>query len=157
MTSLHSDDRLFVIGNPNNYGWNKKLCFQARDSLFECADSQDNGNKFRCPDELYAYEMWCPADFRRVHSTKRRSNPLNELIYKTSSISNTWIEQNKQSNSATSTFEYFENSAKSSQSWTGLFNNLTTKTSTKLCKQRLRRILWSTKLKHSKSFSFCLR
>lgn len=81
MTSLHSDDRLSQIGNPANFGWNKKLCFQARDSLFECTDSQENGNKFRCPDELYAYEMWCPADFRRVHATKRRRDSLDALNY----------------------------------------------------------------------------
>ena len=53
-------------------GWNRKLCFESRDTLFQCADAQENKNKFRCPDELYAYEMWCPGDFRRIHSQVKR-------------------------------------------------------------------------------------
>ena len=32
---------------------------------------QENGNKFRCPDELYAYEMWCPTEVRRLESVRR--------------------------------------------------------------------------------------
>jgi hypothetical protein len=63
-----SDERFQLMGNSHNYMWNKKLCFQARDALFDCVDQQENGNKFRCPDQLYAYEMWCPPDFIRIHS-----------------------------------------------------------------------------------------
>ena len=51
--------------------WNKKLCFEAKDTLFSCVDRQDNGNKFRCPDELYAYEMWCPTEVKRMNSVQR--------------------------------------------------------------------------------------
>ena len=68
------DDKLALLGNTHleyGYGWNRKLCFEARDTLFSCTDSV-GGNKFKCPDELYAYEMWCPVDFRRMHSQKRR-------------------------------------------------------------------------------------
>ena len=78
---IASDDRLLIVGNPTNYAWNKKLCFMARDALFECTDAQSNKNKFRCPDELYAYEMWCPVDFRRVQSTNRRREERDALNY----------------------------------------------------------------------------
>lgn len=44
------DDKFFLMGNSITYSWNKKLCFQARDSFYECVDSTENGNKFRCPD-----------------------------------------------------------------------------------------------------------
>ena len=74
MSMMHGDHRFTFLGNhfTAQHGWNKKLCFEARDTLFECAEAQDNGNKFRCPDELYAYEMWCPNDFRRLHSVWKR-------------------------------------------------------------------------------------
>ena len=61
-------------------GWNKKLCFEAKDDLFSCAD-KNNGNKYTCPDELYAYEMWCPNDFRRIHSVLKRKDDLEREIY----------------------------------------------------------------------------
>ena len=47
------------------------MCFEARDTLHACVDAQDNGNKYRCPDELYAYEMWCPTEMRRITSHDR--------------------------------------------------------------------------------------
>ena len=78
--SIH-DEKVFLVGNPHNYSFNKKLCFQARDGLFDCVDQQENGNKFRCPDQLYAYEMWCPPDFRRMHSQMRRKNKRDEELY----------------------------------------------------------------------------
>ena len=46
-----------------------------------CVDGTENGNKFRCPDELYAYEMWCPNDFRRMHSVLKRKADLDEQMY----------------------------------------------------------------------------
>lgn len=76
-----SDDRFYTMGNFHTYQYNKKLCFQARDSLFDCVDAQENGNKFRCPDQLYAYEMWCPPDFRRIHSHKRRKQQIDQEMY----------------------------------------------------------------------------
>lgn len=76
-----SDDRFYTMGNFHTYSFNRKLCFQARDSLFDCVDAQENGNKFRCPDQLYAYEMWCPPDFRRMHSHKRRKAKIDEQMY----------------------------------------------------------------------------
>ena len=51
--------------------WNRKLCFEARDTLFSCVDKSQNGNKYRCPDELYAYEMWCPTEVRTLSSAQR--------------------------------------------------------------------------------------
>ena len=57
------------------------MCFEARDTLFACTDAQENGNKYRCPDELYAYEMWCPQDFRRMHSVWKRKRDLENEIY----------------------------------------------------------------------------
>ena len=45
-----SDVKYLAMGNNNQFGWNKKLCFEARDSLFDCVDAQPNGNKLRCPD-----------------------------------------------------------------------------------------------------------
>ena len=78
-----SDDRFHYLGNFHGYTFNRKLCFQARDSLFECVDDTNtgNGNKFRCPDQLYAYEMWCPIDFRRIHSNRRRKNNIDSQMY----------------------------------------------------------------------------
>lgn len=78
------DTKLAFLGNhftSHNFGWNKKLCFEARDTLYDCADAQDNGNKYRCPDELYAYEMYCPNDFRRIHSVLKRQKDLDEEMY----------------------------------------------------------------------------
>lgn len=85
-----SDSKLNYLGNhfTAQNGWNRKLCFEARDTLFACADSQENGNKYRCPDELYAYEMWCPNDFRRLTSTKRRSDEMETLIYDKTYVEN---------------------------------------------------------------------
>ena len=73
-----SDVKLFAMGNNQQQGWNKKLCFEARDSLYDCVDGQSNGNKLRCPDQLYAYEMWCPTEFRRIHSHKRDMDKRDE-------------------------------------------------------------------------------
>ena len=83
MASLLGDARFALLSNhfTTQNGWNRKLCFEARDTLFACADSQENGNKYRCPDELYAYEMWCPGDFRRVHSFKKRKDDLDSELY----------------------------------------------------------------------------
>ena len=64
-------DRLTLTGTQTQQIWNKKLCWEAKDTLFACVDRQENGNKFRCPDELYAYEMWCPTEVRRLESVKR--------------------------------------------------------------------------------------
>ena len=69
--ATRSDLKIYALGNNAQYAFNKKLCFEARDTLYECVDSQENGNKLRCPDQLYAYEMYCPADFRRVHTFQR--------------------------------------------------------------------------------------
>jgi hypothetical protein len=78
-----SDDRYFFMGNHHGYSFNRKLCFQARDTLFDCIDDPKvgAGNKFRCPDQLYAYEMWCPTDFRRMHSQQRRKEKIDAQIY----------------------------------------------------------------------------
>lgn len=61
--------------------FNRKVCFEARDTLFDCVDRQSNGNKLRCPDELYAYEMHCPTEFRRIHTYERSKKKLDEEIY----------------------------------------------------------------------------
>ena len=69
MSALYKDEKIAFLGNHfNEYtmGWNRKLCFESRDTLFKCTEGV-GGNKFKCPDELYAYEMWCPAGFRRLH------------------------------------------------------------------------------------------
>ena len=65
------EDRLTLSGNYTQQVWNRKLCWEAKDTLFACVDRQENGNKFRCPDELYAYEMWCPTEVRRLESVRR--------------------------------------------------------------------------------------
>ena len=83
MSMMHKDHRIAFLGNhfTAQNGWNKKLCFEARDTLFACADSQENGNKYRCPDELYAYEMWCPSDFRHKHSNLKRKADIDAQMY----------------------------------------------------------------------------
>ena len=83
MSGWFDDTRIALLGNhyTNLHGWNRKLCFEARDTLFACAEAQENGNKYRCPDELYAYEMWCPNDFRRMHSLKKRRDDLEAEVY----------------------------------------------------------------------------
>lgn len=73
-----SDIKIFAMGNSQQVMFNKKLCFEARDALFDCTDAQPNGNKYRCPDQLYAYEMWCPNDFRTIHARQHRKALLDE-------------------------------------------------------------------------------
>ena len=75
------EDRLTLMGNYTQQTWNKKLCWEAKDTLFACVDRQENGNKFRCPDELYAYEMWCPTEVRRLQSAKRRQEDREASIF----------------------------------------------------------------------------
>ena len=79
--SIYSDNKLYAMGNGSQLQWNKKLCFEARDTLYDCVDAQPNGNKFRCPDQMYAYEMWCPAEFRRIHTAERSKRKLDESMY----------------------------------------------------------------------------
>ena len=69
--SLNTDEMLGFMANSGKNKWNRKLCFEAQDALVECTQAQDNKNKYRCPDQLYAYEMWCPPDFRAVHQNRR--------------------------------------------------------------------------------------
>ena len=77
-----TENKFIAMGNGfSGQNWNKKLCFEARDTLFDCIDSQANKNKFRCPDQLYAYEMWCPSEFRTMASQQKRRNDLDEIIY----------------------------------------------------------------------------
>ena len=80
MNSL-SDIRLIGMGQQQFTNWNRKLCFVARDTLFECVEGQPNKNKFRCPDQLYAYEMYCPGEFRALASEQKRRNDLDEQLY----------------------------------------------------------------------------
>ena len=80
MTSL-SDSKFFGMGNNYAHGWNKKLCFEARDSLYDCVEAQPNGNKLRCPDQLYAYEMWCPTEVRRAQTARRSKQLIDESMY----------------------------------------------------------------------------
>merc|ERR1712167_491549 len=83
MSIRHQDAKLAFMGNhfTSQWGWNKELCFEARDTLHACVDAQENGNKYRCPDELYAYEMWCPNDFRRKHSHLKRIAGIESEMY----------------------------------------------------------------------------
>ena len=75
------EDRLFTSGSRDKQSWNRKLCFEARDTFLGCVDKQANGNKFRCPDELYAYEMWCPTEVRRLTTMQRRSDERDALMF----------------------------------------------------------------------------
>uniref|UniRef100_A0A7S3FTB1 Uncharacterized protein n=1 Tax=Strombidium rassoulzadegani TaxID=1082188 RepID=A0A7S3FTB1_9SPIT len=82
MSTLNSEHIAF-LGNSHASvnGWNKKLCFEARDTFFGCVDAQENGNKYRCPDEMYAYEMWCPNEFRSLHSHYREKRENDAAVY----------------------------------------------------------------------------
>ena len=64
------------------------MCFAASETLIECAEAQENGNKYRCPDELYAYEQWCPNDFRRMNSIFKRRADRDEEMYTKEYIDN---------------------------------------------------------------------
>ena len=75
------EDRLFHGGQYAQQSWNKKLCFEARDTLLSCVDAQPNGNKYRCPDELYAYQMWCPTEVHRATSMKRVKEATDANIF----------------------------------------------------------------------------
>jgi hypothetical protein len=33
-----SDDKFYMLGNFHAYQFNRKLCFQAQDQLFDCVD-----------------------------------------------------------------------------------------------------------------------
>ena len=90
MAQISAQEKNLTLTNDQEInGWNRKLCWAARDTLFDCIDQHENKNKFRCPDELYAYEMWCPADFRRVASHKKRREERDLLNYDMD-----WIRQN---------------------------------------------------------------
>ncbi len=71
MNITFGDNKYGTMGNSSFYRWNKKMCFQSRDTLYDCMDQQENDNKYRCPDELYAYEMWCPSEFQLIHKRNR--------------------------------------------------------------------------------------
>ena len=77
---MNSDTRFWALGNHQytQHGWNKKLCWEARDTLFSCVEGKDSDNKYLCPDELYAYEMWCPNDVRRMQSVKKRMSDISD-------------------------------------------------------------------------------
>ena len=81
MSSYLSDYKYMSLGRNQQFGWNKKLCFEARDTLYDCVDAQPNGNKLRCPDELYAYEMWCPTEVRRSFQARRSQQARDALNY----------------------------------------------------------------------------
>ena len=82
MTTKANDGKIAFLGNHymEHIGWNRKLCFEARDTLFSCTDEK-GGNKFKCPDELYAYEMYCPVGFRRIHAFRKRSGDRDAELY----------------------------------------------------------------------------
>ena len=86
---MMGDPKLAFLGNhyTEQHGWNRKLCFEARDTLFSCTEDK-GGNKFKCPDELYAYEMWCPTDFRRMQSVRKRAADRDADMYTKSYIDN---------------------------------------------------------------------
>lgn len=87
MTTIN-DTRLYAMGHGNQMAWNKKICFEARDTLYDCVDATPNGNKYRCPDQMYAYEMWCPAEFRRVHTQQRAKAQLDASMYDADWVAN---------------------------------------------------------------------
>ena len=90
MSSVSQHEKqLSMLGRLEIDGWNRKMCWEARDTLFACVDQHENKNKFRCPDELYAYEQWCPADFRRVASYKKRREEREMLDFDPD-----WIQRN---------------------------------------------------------------
>ena len=78
----------YMVGQSTYYQWNKKLCLSARDALYECQDAQENKNKFRCPDELYAYDKWCPADFQKVNAHRRAEKQVDEAT-----IDQAWLDR----------------------------------------------------------------
>jgi len=61
----------------------KRLCFQAHDNYFECIESQhtDDPNKFKCIDQLYAYQTYCTNDF--IYRRKQRflKNEMDKKIW----------------------------------------------------------------------------
>ena len=75
------EDRLTASGHAAHHSWNKKLCFEARDTLLSCVASQPNGNKYRCPDQLYAYEMWCPTEVKRLTSMQQRQDERDAAVF----------------------------------------------------------------------------
>ena len=66
---------------PSTTAFNRKLWFQAFDSLNEWIESQENKNKFRCPDQLYAYEQWCPRDFQTFHAIERYDYDVKRNVF----------------------------------------------------------------------------
>ncbi|CAI2383789.1 unnamed protein product [Moneuplotes crassus] len=68
-------------GLHRDYTFNRKLCYQAYDTLNECISKQDNKNKYRCPDELYAYDQFCPSSFQSMVKVNRYRNDLERAFY----------------------------------------------------------------------------
>ena len=78
---MFSDQHKFHVGQSFYYQWNKKMCFQAYDTLKSCVAQHDNENKYRCPDELFAYEQWCPTDFQANMRQRNRQEKLDKIVY----------------------------------------------------------------------------
>ena len=75
-------EKLANLNGTDYAPFNRKLCFEARDLLSDCVATHENGNKFRCPDELYAYEQWCPADVQKAFDWKRLYDKENAEMFR---------------------------------------------------------------------------
>jgi hypothetical protein len=66
--------------------FDRRLCFQAHDNYYECINQQtENGesnyklfylgiNKFKCMDQLYMYETYCPSYFIKMRKYRYHNN-----------------------------------------------------------------------------------
>ena len=55
-----SEIKIFAMGNSNQVMYNKKMCFEARDSLFDCVDSMPNKNKLcYCMATKFIFGYYC--------------------------------------------------------------------------------------------------
>ena len=62
MADIFPNKHMQVLGNFDTT-YNMNLCFQANDSYYKCIDDQnvplDKINKFKCINEMYAFEQNC--------------------------------------------------------------------------------------------------
>ena len=76
-----SAGHIFAFGGQRHTGYNLKMCLEAKDALYECVESQPNENKYRCPDQLFAYEQWCPGDVQRAYSEIRAKEKRDNHVF----------------------------------------------------------------------------
>ena len=93
MDAYSYDNYLYMTGATEYHTFNKKLWFQAYDALNEWVEAQENKNKYRCPDQLYAYEQWCPREFQTFYGIVRYNYDIQRNVFDTDYLKSIYREK----------------------------------------------------------------